>query len=63
MTQEIQMELFKIAAGLVRKSMSYFRDDYPKSMPVSVLRDIQKQNDYLRECAYRLGQIAKGVKP
>lgn len=62
MTQETRNKLFKIAAGLVRATMADYADDYPKSMPKSVLEKINKHNDLLRDYAHELGQIGRGEK-
>jgi hypothetical protein len=62
MEQKTRNKLFMIAAGLVRATMADYEDDYPKTMPKSVLKKINALNDKLRDYAYELGQIARGEK-
>lgn len=54
-------EIQKIAAEMVRGMVSPYAEDWPKTMPKSALRKLGEVDDRLRELAWRLAQIAKGM--
>ena len=50
--------LIQIAANLVSRNLSGFKEDYPKSTPVSVVRMIEARNRQLVNFAVELRKIA-----
>ena len=53
--------LIKVAAALLTNRMSDCHEDYPKSVPKWVLRDIEKHNDFLRKMAIEIRSISDSI--
>jgi hypothetical protein len=54
-------ELIKVAAALIKGQLSEHAEDWPKSMPKTALRQIEKQNEQINEIAAQLRIIADKI--
>lgn len=57
--EDIRSKLVKIASGLLVNRMSEHVEDYPKSMPVSVIEEIKNHNNLLRLYSIQISDILK----
>ena len=55
---ETKGALIKVAAALLLGRLSHFREDYPKTMPVNVFREIKRHNEKLRLLAIEVRRVA-----
>ena len=57
--EDVKTKLIKISAGLIVNGLSEDAEDYPKSMPKSVLKEIKKHNDLMKNYSIQISDIVK----